>query len=134
MKEILWPFDVCGNGPDGRYVARLKISEWSAICLHGDKLSKRGREVELQVATVDVGGDMAFWYNMNTGEVAESTEPPFDASERMGPYDTKDAAKNAYLTAAVRNADADISEKAWKTAGEDDFDRDQRKWKEAWDK
>ena len=77
---------------------------------------------------------MSFWYNIHTGEVAESTEPPFDASERMGPYDTADAAKNAYLVAAVRNVEADIYEKMWKMEEEDDFDREQREWKESWDK
>ncbi|MDP9807086.1 hypothetical protein J2S70_001668 [Trueperella bonasi] len=73
-----------------------------------------------------------YWYNMKTGEVAESSEPPFDASVRMGPYTSELAAKNAYLAAAVRNVEADIEEEEWQAAQEDDFDREQREWEEAW--
>lgn len=52
----------------------------------------------------------------------------------MGPYHTHAAAKNAYLAAAVRNAEADLEQKEWERAGEDEFDREQREWDEAWDK
>ncbi|VEI12548.1 methionine aminopeptidase [Trueperella bialowiezensis] len=76
---------------------------------------------------------MAFWFNMVTGQVVESEEPPFAAAERMGPYPTHEDAHNAYLIAALRNVTADIEDEAATAADEDDFDRDQREWEEAWE-
>lgn len=75
---------------------------------------------------------MAFWYNRRTGQVVSSKSPAFDVSERMGPYESAELARNAYLVAAVRNAAADADERAWREADDDDFDRENAEWKENW--
>ncbi|MEW6885748.1 hypothetical protein QEV69_09330 [Trueperella pyogenes] len=71
---------------------------------------------------------MAFWFNAVTGEVAESTTPCFPAAVRMGPYETRFAALNAFRIADARNALADAAARAQ----DDADDGAEREWKENW--
>ena len=44
---------------------------------------------------------MAWWYNLLTNKVEEDLAPP--NSERLGPFETEDAAANALENARARN-------------------------------
>lgn len=71
-----------------------------------------------------------YWYNSSTGEVTASDTPPWSAEVAMGPYDSEELAKNAYLVSDARNADFDEAEREWK--GADTWDEEERDWKQNW--
>ncbi|AZA08856.1 hypothetical protein [Corynebacterium pseudopelargi] len=60
--------------------------------------------------------DYQWYYNLKTGEVAQGKE--FPSMDRMGPYESKEAAQHALEIANERNEEADEQEAAWE--GEED--------------
>ncbi len=60
---------------------------------------------------------MAYWYNVNSGQV-ETDENKSQADDLMGPYDSQAEAANALQSAKERTQAWDEADKAWED-GED---------------
>ena len=54
---------------------------------------------------------MAWWYNLLTNKVEEG--PGASNSERLGPFETEDAAANALENARARNEKWDLENATW---------------------
>jgi hypothetical protein len=54
-----------------------------------------------------------YWYNTKTGEVEESRDRS-SWSNRMGPYPTRDAARNALDSARRRNEEWEDEDADWR--------------------
>lgn len=52
-----------------------------------------------------------YYYNLSTGTVEEGAQSP--ATERMGPYATREEAERALSTAAQRNQAWEEEDKQW---------------------
>lgn len=52
-----------------------------------------------------------YYYNLTTGAVEEGAQSP--ATERMGPYATREEAERALSTAAKRNQEWEQDDKQW---------------------
>ncbi|MFE7604665.1 SPOR domain-containing protein [Brachybacterium paraconglomeratum] len=52
-----------------------------------------------------------YYYNLSTGTVEEGAQSP--ATERMGPYATREEAECALSTAAQRNQEWEEDDKQW---------------------
>ena len=64
----------------------------------------------------DVTDGTQFYYNLSTGQVEEGPQSP--ASERMGPYATREEAARALSTAAERNKAWDEENQDWDDYGD----------------
>lgn len=60
-----------------------------------------------------------YWVDLATGEVEQGSQSP--AAQRMGPYPTREAARQAFDTARARNEAWDEEDRRWK---DDDWPAD----------
>ena len=59
-----------------------------------------------------MAGEGTFWFNPTTGEVEEGAQSPW--TERMGPYPTREAARNALEQAKGRSEAWDEQDRRWR--------------------
>ncbi|HJG52176.1 MAG TPA: SPOR domain-containing protein [Brachybacterium faecium] len=63
----------------------------------------------------DVTEGTQFYYNLSTGQVEEGAQSP--ATQRMGPYATREEAARALRTASERNESWDEEDEKWEDYG-----------------